>query len=333
LINYYNAEGKHDKIKVKIPKGHYHMEFFEEKKSLFSINFYNYIKLLFFLIFCLLIFVTIFLFLENHKLKNPPVSEITSSAIWEDFFNNNSSNLIALGDFLIIRETRSKLPSEAFVRIPHINEYEDFVKYQKLYSDISGPIEIFKRHTYLAEYCSWPLLNLIPLFSFKQKPLDLHLVSTLTADDLTTNNIIFIGYYKTLGLLKKYFSISELSLVDHQTLSNKSSNSDSIKYYGFSGSIEGYNTDHALLAKFVGPKDNNILLFCAFRLPGTLNIVETITEKEQLIKVEKALKKDYGQIPQNFEVLFEINGYKRKSISSKIIMCNKIENPELIWSE
>jgi hypothetical protein len=333
LTNYYNNEGKQDNIKVEIPKGHYHLDFIEDKRSFFPNPSKNQIKVLNILIVVILSIVNLWLIIENHKLKNPAISKITKSPIWADFFSNNMSNLITLGDFLIIREVRRQISSEAFVRVPKINEYEEFDEYKKQYSDLFRPIEIFRRHSYLAEYFAWPLLNLIPLFYFEQRPLDLQLVSTLTADDLNSNNIIFIGYYKTLGLLKKYFSLSTLSLIDHTTLLNKAIQSDSAKYLRFSGSIEGYNTDYALLAKFVGPKGNNIILFCAFRLPGTLNIVESITKKEQLIEIEEALKKEFGQIPKSFEVVLEISGYKRKSINSKIIMCNKIESPELIWAQ
>ncbi|MBD3289062.1 hypothetical protein GF337_09680 [candidate division KSB1 bacterium] len=316
LKNYYQAEGKKEKVRIEIPKGGYGLKFNTIKKSSKIRQYISYV-----LAVLLLFSVTIIIFLLRFEKSNNNngQNEIYTSVIWHDILHNEKPILIVFGDVFFFREKKGD-NNGRIVRDEDINSMEELESYTANITDPTVEVTQLKRHTYLIEYCPYSLLYLLPILNSSNKSVSIRLCSELTVNDLKTHNIIYVGLIKCLGPLNFYFKKSHINIVSKYTFSLSDQTKDTLLTYSTNKINAGnYHMDYGFIIKFLGPSNNQILLLAGTRLTGTLGVVDKITNVESIKEIENAFMNKYDTFPTSFEMLYEVFGLRRQFIQSDIL--------------
>jgi hypothetical protein len=170
--------------------------------------------------------------------------------------------------------------------------------------------------------------NVLGLFE-KPRRIKVRLIENLTVDDIQKNHIIYIGDFKSLGVLANYFKGSEFalneelgSLIGQKTDQHYTMPTDLTQPY------EGYG----LFAKYNGPRRSKIVLIAGytdaalnvasgyFTLPWGL-VSSNFTQEMHNLEID-----DYN----NFEFLFKVYGLDGASLSHEVYATSKVDS-QAIW--
>ena len=316
LKTYYQTEGKKEKIRLEIPKGGYGLKFTNiHKKSSQLLIYLSYT--LFFLLLCSIIINLMLIKDKISSNKENSLSKICASPIWSDIMNNDKPILIVIGDVFFYEERSKNKQIDRVVRDENINSIEDLELYKEKNSNLSLEINPLTRHTYLIEYASYSLV-LLPILNYAHKPISIRLCSKMDVNELKTHDIIYVGYLKCLGLFKLYFEKSHFKLTSYYSFSYYDEKKDSLINYT-TQVVPNYHTDYGFVIKFMGPANNPIMLLTGNLLPGTMGVVNKVTNIESVKEIEQKFSNKYNNFPKNFEILYEVFGLKRQFIQSDIL--------------
>ncbi len=327
LDHYYATEGRDDKYKIEIPKGHYDLNFvpnkIKETKS--HTSRWNKIAFVLFPISILLLLFSIF---NLNKVATLEKSSVLDNPVWSNFASNKLPELIILGNDLFFLQGIGD--EETIIRKHEINTIGMFSYYKKKNPD--------KKITRITPYSFFPLINVSVLpqvsisllskgkFNFKSS-------INVNGNDFKENNIIFLGSFRNLHSLEfllqdgmyeysNYIKNTYLKIKDH----------DSIKVFRQSGQMDKEHVDFCLFRKLPGPNNNTIYMFISFFEPAMKIAVDYMLNKQKLKELTNLMNKRYGKLPKYFDVLFRSSGFKRKAYTSKIEYIHKINPDSLnIW--
>jgi len=210
LETYYAGKGKKDKIRVDIPKRHYHLNFTDlntNKKIKWNSLIITHSKTLIFIIMFILIIV---LWLENLNLKKDATVARTMPAnefIWNDILLQDIPTTFVIGDLYIFREYYPLTDTYRIIRDFYINSDTDLKSFQKIFS--LDPLHYDQPKWEIVPVSALKnFANLLPIFHTFNKKLNSNLSSGLSWDEIANNNLIYLGHYHNLSKLKNIFPSS-----------------------------------------------------------------------------------------------------------------------------
>jgi hypothetical protein len=330
LDHYYSNDGKNDKYKIVLPKGHYDLEFISAKqKNQKRVK----IKDKFLLYSAFAIIVVLFVLILKYdyffsKSANSNIPSILKNSVWKNITESDNPKLIVLGNDLFFLERQNG--EETIVRKHYINTIEEFKKYKETHpeKDIIGivPYPFFPK----IDISIIPIL--VKIFNAKDK---LHLKSSmeLTTSDLLENDIVFLGSFRSMHFLNY---LLEDSLVDYsanpENMFIRINDKDTSIIFKQLGEPGQEHIDYCLFRKIPGPNKNTIYMFISFFESGISLATQYMLEEKGLNEITEMMKKRYGKIPNYFEVLFESKGYSRTGVKTSVEYFRKITPEELnIW--
>jgi len=320
---FYKTEGRKEKIRLEIPKGCYDLTFTEAN----SLNITTGKKFVLQILVSLLvisIMFNIFLAFKKNQIRKSYQLIPRNDPIWSDYINDEKPVLIVLGNLFFFREYSPELGRYRNVRDLDINSREQLdLEYSQKFKDYPDNIQDIE-YSYLVEFGAWGLMDLLPVFYSYHKDVELRLSTEIMPRDLCDYNIIYIGYFRALGILNTYFENSSLEIKQERKIILKSEDSDSIFTFSSSGLPREEHTDLAIAVKFPGPNDNVIFLLAGFTLTGTMQIIENLTFPSNLMKFENLFIDKYYRVPQFFECVYHVHGLQRTGLSSKVEYINEI---------
>ncbi len=329
LDHYYANEGKHDKYRIKIPKGHYKLEFVPaESKLKQQFNLKN--KKLLYVGGITIVVLLIFSITNWFKVKklNKGYPDIVFNGVWTNITESGNPKLIVLGNDLFFLEMLDG--EETIVRKHYINTVEEFEQYKKEHpeKEIIGitPYPFFPK----IDISTVPIL--IKLLNAKYK-LDLKPSLELKTSDLLENDIIFLGSFRNLHFLRYLLrdSLIEYS-ASPDNMYVKFNEKDTSYTFVQTGEPGRKHVDYCLFRKLPGPNKNVIYMFVSFFEAGISAATSYMFDEENLAKIEEMMKKKYGEMPEYFEILFESTGYSRTALNSEIKYFRKLTPESLkIW--
>jgi len=348
LEKYYEHEGRKDKIRIIIPKGHYEVLFIPQRHLNQEIKkLFNKSNLILIFIIITLLFLCFYLFSENQSLKGKYYIVDRENPIWKEFLVENKPVMIVIGDFFFLKQYRNDIKRGLRIRDVYINSYEDLQAFKKKYPQYN---DLFPdtMNTFIHKDYAWCLQDFLKIFFSFQKNVSFKLVSRLSLKDLINNNVIFLGSFKRIGIFKKFFQYSHFKfqlyseetsvdwknkfwLYPNQKILYKPDNKDTTIIYERVGSVLDSHNDYAIVAKFPGPNNNKILFFASFYSAGIYEAVRTFTQRESLRAVEEEMRSQLGHIPENFEILFEAIGIDRTGYKIEIKQIHGINSNINIW--
>jgi len=330
LDHYYSHEGKNEKYKIVIPKGHYYLEFVPAKPKL--IQKIGLRSKPFIIITSVIILVLFALLLKNYlqiiKYDSDNLSPILSNPIWENITTSDNPKLVVLGNDLFFLEMLDG--EETIVRKHYINTVEEFKKYKEEHPE--------KELRGITPYPFFPKIDIstIPILVKLLKAKDKLVVKSsmqLSTTDLLKNDIIFLGSFRSLHFLSyllKNNLIEYKSEPDNMFITFK--DKDSTHIFKQSGQPGYEHVDYCLFRKMPGPNQNTIYMFVSFFESGISLATQYMLEEKGLNEISEMMEKKYGEIPNYFEVLFESKGYSRTGVKTSVEYFRKITPEELnIW--
>ncbi len=325
LDQYYKGEGRSEKIRIEIPKGHYELGFFvrhpKEAKKIIGKSW------ILPAVFGLTL-INVALFFVNMRHDQPGAT--IDSAIWRDFFASPAEKQIVLGDhFFYVKDSRFR-DKRTIMRRDDINTIDEFMQYKS--QDINRRDYVQLRYPMFPKNSVWPLADISALLSHCNITFELEYASNINAADFREKDMIFIGSFHTLGAFTQTFRNSNFSYdVYPNQLSYFDAEKDStiIKY---ENDDPVYNhVDYGIARKIPGPNNTMLMMFTSFHETGTHGVVKYFTEPETLAALDSILQKKYGYVPTYFEILFRASGYNRTVYTTEIEKIFEVDAGAEFW--
>ncbi len=281
LEHYYLTTEDHYRFEVVVPKGHYLVRYLPASRRQGSHVGRRRRDLAYLsVIAVLLVAVVIF---AVRELRSPTSIEESRNgalpgALWTEFVQPNARpTLIVLGDFFFMRERGN---SDGYYRKGKINTIDEFLDYVGKNPEVGRQ---FTRSnvTFLRPSAAWGLLHLLPTLRSASSGVTLKLASQFTSDDFKSHNVVFIGSFKTLHVLKNFLKTFQLdySTVPPSSFSIRDGIGDSIQTFRpevlSAGSLE---KDYGVIAKGQGPDGSCLLLLMGFSEGGVIQAAQAASD-------------------------------------------------------
>ncbi len=323
LDSYYMNEGKDDSIRLRIPKGHYLVKF--DCTTQESRRDYSRILILSNIISLSIILVGVFLFtFTNGQISAISDESSSESIIWNEYLNDDRPVLLVFGDYYLyenLAESRVR-----YIRDFKVNSIEDFQTFLSQTPELS---KIYRStsHTLLGKFALACLNDLTNFFVSNGKKVDITIGSSLQWEHLNRNNVVFVGSFKTLRLLKNLLNNHNFQYLIHpNTLIFKDIKKDtSYSYQSPKNHNTGEVKDYAIFSRFPGPNNNVITIFSSTHDVGHISTVRYFTHQESLEEFEKAYLKDEKD-GYFFDALFEVLGFARTGFHPKLLHIANVDN-------
>ena len=318
---YYANEGKDDKIRFVISKGAYKVEFVDQTKNkrLYSARYQLIISVL-----VLLSLGNIFFVINYFGNKNELAG--VSKYIWKDFVSNDLPILVVIGDYYLVKDN-SFQDRIRFLRDTRINsdpDYELFINENIQYKDIFYKSKL----TVLGKFAPLCINELDKFFLRNNKSFDIILSSDFQWQNIQNYNIIYIGSFKSLGIMKDLLKNSNFEFNSYPNeLKYHQLKPDSLfHYFSFDSDVyNAYESDYSIVTKIPGTSNTNILLFLSTRDIGLIAMLKYFTNPETIKQFENTYLKS-GTNSSYFESCFKTLGLHRNIRTVDLLHINQIEN-------
>lgn len=315
---YYADEGKEDKIHFQIAKGAYKVEFIEKgeitkKLPLKSIVIFSVIAVL---------LVSNLLFALKYFSRQDSNTNV-SKYIWNDLTGNDLPILVVIGDYFIVKE--STYPDRVrYLRDSRINSEAEFNSFLNQYPQNK---EVYYKtgHTFTGKFAPVCINELNKMFGDFNKPVEVILASDFQWHDLQNYNVIYIGSFKSLGLMKNLLKNSNFEYIVYPNeLIYHQLEPDSVFHYNSvdSDKDNALESDFAILTKVPATNKTNIVFFLSTRDIGLIAMTKYFTNPEQIIQFEENYLQSGSSTPY-FETCFKILGLQRTTRSVEMLHVNK----------
>ncbi|WP_440874675.1 helix-turn-helix domain-containing protein [Thalassotalea sp. PLHSN55] len=336
LETYYQTEGKNEVFQITIPTGGYGLEFTCVPKQKAPINdnknpsrkFYLLVTVVTLSVILNLVFIANYVFKNNpdngeSTSKSNTVSNqsltfknaIRQHALWQPLFSNAKPTLIVIGDLFMLTEVDPHTSHLRAVREFGINSNRQFEKYLNKYPE--KRTKTYKASSaFLLKNSVFALKHILPLFN-DNSSVNIRLASALTATDLREHNIIYIGLYKSLGILDAYLQGSNFQI---RTASPALKHKKSAKTYSVTGDLEQEYTDYGSFAQFYGPSGNQFYIFAGFSDASVIQMAKYLTSQTKLSSAEfKQHFQSLGKATSNIELIFSASSFNRTDLDSTLV--------------
>jgi hypothetical protein len=160
----------------------------------------------------------------------------------------------------------------------------------------------------------------LPVLQHSPNGYSLKLASRFNVDDLKSNNVVFIGSFKTLYGLQKYLHIFGLEYtISPAGFRIKANPGDSVRAFTPS-EIKGgnYEKDFAIVAKGTGPDGSTLLLLLGFSDTGVIEAARASTDPQILETIRSKFTHAAFADPSNFTMVVETEGINQAIFKSEI---------------
>lgn len=321
LDSYYMNEGGEDACQFIIPKGSYEVQFRKKKQPIHSNTHQKepavFSKIYAGLITIICVIFIILFIIQTSQYSNLNKNQILNHPIWTDIKQSRLTTKIVFGDYFQFSEITNK-GQFRYIRDARINSSADLnLALSKGEYDKKRINEISL--TALGKYAPWGLFEIFPHLYVENKKVELKLASQLQWEDIENNNILYIGSFKTLGLLKTVISNLHFKFQISPTaiLYDPADTTEMIHYDVIRNSETGFEKDYALVAKLPGPKQNTLYLFISNHDIGQIQALRHFTNPESL-KYLQSLSDKHAHT-EFFEMFFEVKGYLNTGLNIELL--------------
>ncbi len=337
IERYYQNMGKRDKLRVKIPKGHYEVVFFNYKKE----NFRDKIKNPYFYLVPVIVILAVialyqfYLLSSRESLKQTAVQNSFANSLYSDFINSGNPKLISLGDDFIYYTDFSEFKTTSLRRMyrnSKINNEEDFEKFK---SENSGNENLKKLpFSFFNQAAVWPLPYLAKLLRDFDTDYLVRSASALTSNDIKSNDIFFMGSFWTLRILEQVINDLGItySIIGDEKLTIRGINeSDSSLVYLRSGVPAFDHIDYSTFIKVPGPNQNTIFLLVSFFATGSVGTIKFLSDETRLAELKNKFESEIKSVPPYYMLVFKFSGHNREVLSTELIHVREIDPAILTW--
>lgn len=261
-----------------------------------------------------------------YRHASPPVdstrARIRSSPVWADVVSSQRPLTIVLGDLFMFTQVDTQTGRTLTVRDTQINSSEELRAY--LASNPAFAAERGQRYVSMVQKSA--AIGMAAILRIVDRPgrrIEVILRDELPTEQILNNDIIYVGPLSGLGPLFGFYEAR--SRYRYNAADSTLTDVDAHKSFSPQGVLSAERVDYALAAKFVGPNGNHIMVFTSgVRNAGLLQVVRTVTSPDGLDRLEKGLRAKPGALPDSFEALLTVAGFRQTDLSADIIDVNPL---------
>ena len=334
LDRYYKNEGKNEKIRVVIPKGHYEIKFVTANADCFrdSGNTLSFLKRWEIVTILLLILMNIFLVYRQIHLdqlvttdKSPKFVD-PADKIWNPFFQNGYPVAVVIGDDFFMDEYCPEFDRYRIVRDWEIDSEEE----------MSGFLARHPRtNLWKSEITGIPfggasnLMDILPIIYRFQDDVSLHMSSTLSLADIQNHNVIYVGEFKNLRILNQIIYKTPIRYQYHPDerlyiVQNGDTMKTCIRIEAPYEQQDKYNVDYSLLMKLPGFSGENLMFIAGFGYGGRIERTKMLSNPEMRSKFIEEIQSVNTNVPEYFIALFEVKSIERTGFANKLAYFQEI---------
>lgn len=318
LSKYYQSEGTNESKSIKIPKGSYAVELVEKEVDIQKSSSPKKKLLLATACLLLLSLLTNFYF-ANLKVIKPLVDP---NGLWKSILESERPKMLVMGDLFLYNENDTLRNFNRTIRDPNINSLVAFEEFKTNNFTENLDIEALN-YTHLILGSSQWIKKLSEIFYSINDNYAIRIISRFNPKQLQDYDLLVVGMHKTLGMFKNFYDNSAFEYDTENDVFLFKKNEEAIIYKP-SGDPDTYHTDYALMAKVRGPNNNCIYIFSGIWDTGVTQSLKNFTDAKLLSAIETRMKSEFGDLPEYYEIFFEVNGIDRMELSSKIIYMNEL---------
>jgi len=329
LDNYYKNEGKEDKFRLVIPKGHYEIQFVPSNTQQPKIigRFISIGK--HWELAVIVALLCVLLALLYHQSNYNLISSSSQNAyfvdpkdnIWSSFFKNGYPVALILGDDLWLDEYCPEYKRYRQVRDWKISSESDLSSFLIKYPKANlGKSEI----TGIPFGATDNLMDILHVVYHFQNDVSLHLSSTLSLEKIKDNNIIYIGEFRNLRILDKIFYKTPIRYQytpDERLFIVDEKGNTVNTFLRIEAPYEQqnkYNVDYSLLIKMPGFLKENFMFIVGFGYGGRLERTKMLANSMLREKFIEEIEKINKPVPEYFIALFEVKSIERTGFTNEL---------------
>ncbi len=234
---------------------------------------------------------------------------------WEAFFDRDASNICVLADQVVLHRKGDDPGSQILNK--EINSPSDFISYTKTHQIDTLDLMDF---TYFTKAIPYSIHDLSRFFTFHDQDFSQMPESEFRYDDTKTNNIIYIGQFKTMSISKELFLKNSKIFKARTTYFVSILNGKETPYKP--KFREGLRSEYAMVSYMPVGNENKAIYFVSNHDIGTMAVVNNFTNAE-------FLKDFYKNLPSSssyFNALFKVEGVNRTETSCELVELELIDN-------
>jgi len=249
------------------------------------------------------------------------ISEVRARAPWAALRQTDAPTLLVLGDYYIFGEIDEQAGIDRLIRQYSINSAADLDDWLMDNPKAMGKYRDLDLY-YLPVGAAFALRSIVPVVSHavgRAETTRVIMASDLTPDMLKRNNIVYLGYFSGLGVLRApVFAGSRFQVGEtyDQLIDGKAHKLYTSQEGGPAGG-DANRRDYGYVAAFKGPAGNRIVVIAGARDTGLQEAAEALANPDSL----KALAKAAGG-GDDFEALYEAEGIGRSTLGGRLVVAS-----------
>jgi hypothetical protein len=250
----------------------------------------------------------------------PP--SLLESSIWADILDDEVPILIVVGDYYIFGELDERGNVSRLIRDFSINspkDLDELFMYSPELMESYYDLDL----TYLPQASGYALMDLLRVVYSSDKPVRVTPMSELSAADLKSSHVIYVGYISALDTLMEFvFASSKLAV--GETYDELVNRSDGEQYTSGAGMLRysrrNYR-DYGFLSTFPGPGGNRFLIISGTRDAGVMQVAQAVTSAADVAELEERLEAEAAASSGSaaFEALYEVTGFDRMNLDAMLV--------------
>lgn len=320
LDHYYLQTDDTYSFKLEVPKGHYTIRFTRPEvkppAQMLSLPLSRFMKTSWFVLLALVLLLSY----REFSRRAPAIEDVRrvpANPLWNEFITpNGRPTLIIFGDFFFMRE---RAQPNGYYRSIMINTIEEYLDY------IDKNPEFGKRYmkanfTYLRPSATWGLMQVLPMLQQGPNTISMNLASQVSPEDFKKNNIIFIGSFKTLYLLKNFLRNLNLEF-DLTSTSFKIQEKNADSAHVFKPEMLKVGTlmkDYGVIAKGQGPEGSTLLLLSGFSETGVIQAAQAACDPHLFQHIAERYPSTAHVDPASLVLVFSAEGVTQSLFKANI---------------
>lgn len=249
-----------------------------------------------------------------------PEQQLAGSAVWAGMLDDDIPLVIVVGDYYIFAELEESGAVRRLIRDFSINssqDLDDLFMYSPELLEAYYDLDL----TYLPQASAYALTDLLRVIYAAGKSARVIPMSRLSAADLKSSHIVYVGYISALDTLMEFvFASSSLAVGDtYDELSNEKTGEVYTSGAGMLRYDQRNYRDYGFLSTFPGPGGNQFLIVAGTRDAGVMHVAQALASKDDLAALEQRLDESGTEGAPAFEALYEVTGFDRLNLDAMLV--------------
>jgi len=259
----------------------------------------------------------IYLWNARGAVADPIHDEVRTNAFWSPIVESRRPVMFVLGDLFMFTQTDPQTGRLQTVRDSLINSSDDLRAFLASNPALSAERGL-RYSTMIQKSVAVSMVQILQVLGTPGRRIEVRLRDELQAEDIRDYDIVYVGPISRLGPLASDYHGQSRYRFDAATAAV--TDAESSRQYLPEGDLGDHHTDYALVARYPGPSGNCIMIFTSGgRNAGLLQVVRMLTSPEGLQKLQLRAGASPSNLPESFEALLAVSGYKRTELATSLV--------------